>query len=892
MSSLLHRVGRWCADHAKRTLAIWVALLAALAITVGFLGINLSGAFKIAEAESMTGLEILAERLPQAAGTSEQVLFTASDSNITAHKKAIDDFVDKAGDIDGVALVSDPFDSERSTITDDGKNALVQIQADTSVGSLAGGENAKAHDVSAALDELASSVHESDSALTVQLGGNIGKTVDIALSATELVGVVIAAIVLFVTFGSLLTAGAPILSAFIGVGVGMASLLVGATFIQINSVTPVLAVMIGLAVGIDYALFIISRAREYLAKGIEAHEAAARANATAGSAVVFAGGTVIVALCGLGVAGIPFLTVMGVSSAIVVGIAVLVALTAVPALLALLGQRATPKKRTRKAVADNSKPTKKHRSFAARWIDTITKIPALTVLIVITILGIATIPATGMRLGLTDNGYEAKDTQLRQTYDAITQVYGDGYNSPIVVIADISQTAQPLEVTDALVDRLSSLDGVDRIALATPNQDATIAFVQILPEKGQTDPETHALVRTIRDDASQIETDLGIRDVMVTGQTAVAIDIASQLNAALVPFGIVVVGLSIILLMIVFRSIAVPLTATLGYLLSLGTAFGAVGLVFGWGYFADFIHVTKVGVVISFLPVIVMGVLFGLAMDYEVFLVSRMREEWIRFHDAKRAVRRGFIGSSTVVTAAAVIMTGVFAAFIPHGNVYIKPIAVALTAGIATDAFVVRMTLIPALMALLGKRAWWMPAWLDRMLPVVDVEGEGLARSLEHADWVEAHGESALRMEGVRVQEGSDVVFSGFTLVLKPGELGIVRSDDTLARHALAATISARLRPTRGIIVVGDHVLPDGTAFVQRQTLSLHNHNDAVPTHTRIVIVDDPGTRQWKRIDELIATGKTVVVTGKRGLVIPENLTPATDVELGASTTTSKENAR
>ncbi|MDK8300316.1 MAG: MMPL family transporter, partial [Actinomycetaceae bacterium UMB1218B] len=404
MSSLLHRVGRWCADHAKRTLAIWAALLTVLAIAVGLLGINLSGAFKIAEAESMTGLEILAERLPQAAGTSEQVLFTASDSNITAHKKAIDEFVDKAGDIDGVALVSDPFDSERSTITDNGKNALVQIQADTSVGSLAGGENAKAHDVSAALDELASSVHDSDSALTVQLGGNIGKTVDIALSATELVGVLIAAIVLLVTFGSLLTAGAPILSAFIGVGVGMASLLVGATFIQINSVTPVLAVMIGLAVGIDYALFIISRAREYLAKGIEAHEAAARANATAGSAVVFAGGTVIVALTGLGVAGIPFLTVMGVSSAIVVGIAVLVALTAVPALLALLGQRATPKKRTRKAVANNSKPAKKHRSFAARWIDTITKIPALTVLVVITILGIATIPATGMRLGLTDNG--------------------------------------------------------------------------------------------------------------------------------------------------------------------------------------------------------------------------------------------------------------------------------------------------------------------------------------------------------------------------------------------------------------------------------------------------------------------------------------------------------
>lgn len=869
VSSLLYRLGRWCARHAGRVLASWAALLTILAIAVASLGMNLTGSFKISQAESMDGLTMLAERLPQAAGTSEQILFTAADGDITAHRDTIDGFVADAEQIDGIAMVSDPFAEATNTVSEDGAHALVQVQADTSVGSIATGDTEQAESVKTALDALVTATESTDSALTIQLGGTIGQSVDIGLSATELIGVLIAAIVLIATFGSLLTAGAPILSAFIGVGTGMLALLVAATYTPINSVTPVLAVMIGLAVGIDYALFIISRAREYLRKGIEPVEAAARANATAGSAVVFAGGTVIVALCGLGVAGIPFLTTMGVSSAAVVAIAVLVALTAVPSLLGLLGTRATPK--TRPAQTRSSDAAGR-RTVAAIWIDLVTRIPALTILIVIVLLGLAAIPATGMRLGLTDNGYEAKGTQLRDTYDAISEAYGPGYNSPIVVIADISQTTDPIGVTNDLADALDDFDGVDRVALATPNQDATIAFVQILPDKGQTDPATTALVKEIRDHAGGLESDLGIREVMVTGQTAVAIDIASQLNAALIPFGIVVVGLSIILLMIVFRSIAVPLTATLGYLLSLGAGFGAVGLIFGWGYFADVLGVTKVGVVISFLPVIVMGVLFGLAMDYEVFLVSRMREEWIHSHDAKRSIRRGFIGSSTVVTAAAIIMTGVFAAFIPHGNVYIKPIAVALTVGIAADAFLVRMTLIPALMAMLGRSAWWIPAWLDRLLPVVDVEGEGLARSLEHQDWAAVHGQSMIRLENVRVREDRDVAFTGLSLVLPAGGLGVVRSDDAVARAALAAVVGARLRPTRGIVVIGDHPLPDGSALVQRSTMTMRAWDDPVPAHALIVIIDDPGGRRWQRVRELLGEGRTVLVTGPMGMPIPSDM--------------------
>lgn len=304
---------------------------------------------------------------------------------------------------------------------------------------------------------------------------------------------------------------------------------------------------------------------------------------------------------------------------------------------------------------------------------------------------------------------------------------------------------------------------------------------------------------------------------------------------------------------------------------------GAVGAIFGWGWFADVLHVTKVGAVISFLPVIVMGVLFGLAMDYQVFLVSRMREEWIRTHDAQKSVRAGFVGSARVVVAAAAIMTGVFAAFIPDGMVYIKPIAVGLTVGIAADAFLVRMTFIPAIMALLGKWAWWLPAWLDRLLPVVDIEGEGLERSLEHAEWVAGHGESMVRIDGLTVDDGAPII-DGLTLALFPGQLGVVRSDDVVARAALAAVIGARLRPSEGKVIVGTHALPDGTALVQGMTAVIDQYDEPVSERARIVIVDDPGGRRWRRVGSLLAQGLTVMVTGPRDMAVPDEL----DVSAGA----------
>lgn len=874
MSSLLYRLGRWCATRAGRTLLAWIAILVVLGACVGALGVNLTASFAINDVESMRGLAVLAERVPQAAGVSERVLFTSADAPIEQHRAAIDAFVQGVRQIDGVALVGDPFAEGSTAVSPDSRHALVEIQTDTSVGSVVSGPTGRAEEVAGQIASLRERAAAQDPGLISMTSDSLELETGIALSATELLGVLIAVIVLLGTFKSLTTAGAPIVSALIGVGTGMLAILVAAALVDVNSVTPVLAVMIGLAVGIDYALFIIARSREYLVRGIAPAEAAARANATAGSAVVFAGATVVVALCGLAVARIPFLAVMGFASAGVVVIAVLVAITATPALLGLLGERARP--RRRRAARDDH-------PVASRWIAAITRVPTLTVLAVIAVLGAAAVPVTGLRLGLPDNGYHAVGSEARTTYDAIADAYGEGYNAPIIVMGDISQSKDPVGAVDSLAERLRALRGVADIPLATPNQDGTLALVRIRPEKGQTDASTTALVNAIRSDAASIEDGLGVRALMVTGSTAVAIDIAAQLGDAMLPFGTVVVGLSMLLLMIVFRSIVVPVTATLGYLLSLGAGLGAVGLVFGWGWMAGPLGVSRVGIVISFLPVIAMGVLFGLAMDYQVFLVSRMREEWIRTGDARESVRKGFIGSSQVITAAAAIMIGVFAAFIGSESIQIKPIAVALTVGVLADALLVRMTLIPALMALLGRAAWWLPRWLDALLPIVDVEGEGLDRSLEHAAWMEAHGAAALRLEGVTVSEGRDTAFRDLSVVVRPGALAVVRSDDAVARRAFAALVGARLRPTRGRVVVVGHVLPDGTSSVQRQTAALKTHDEALPDHARIVVVDDPGARRWGRVARLLDEGRTVVVTGPTGLVVPVPLRAATDTPLATS---------
>ncbi len=562
------------------------------------------------------------------------------------------------------------------------------------------------------------------------------------LSVTEGLGVVVALVVLAITFGSALAAGIPLVTALIGVVVGLAGLAASTAVTSVNSSSPTLALMIGLAVGIDYALFVVSRHRTNLAESeVGVAESVARSLATAGSAVVFAGATVVIALLGLSVAQIPFLTVMGAAAAATVAVAVVVALTVLPAVLSLFGERLRPK------------PSRRQRQRSRggeRWAGLVTRRPWVTTVLVVAVLGLVAIPAKDMDLALPDNGISEEGSGARVTYDLVAEGFGAGYNAPLLVTADIIATTDPLGVMQDIGAEIEDLPGVEAVVLSTPNEKADTGLVQVIPTAGARDDATADLVAELRSVAPDLEDEYGISDVRVTGATALQIDVSDRLGAALLPFGLVVMGLSLLLLMVVFRSIAVPVKATLGFLLSVLAAFGTIGAVYGWGWGADLLNATT-GPVISFLPIILMGVLFGLAMDYEVFLVSRMREDFVHTGDAKASVRTGFASSARVVTAAAVIMIAVFAAFIPSGDTIIQPIALGLAVGVFVDAFLVRMTLVPAVMTLLGHRAWWLPRWLDRLLPSLDVEGEALAHHLRHEEWVERHGPAAVRAAGLTV---------------------------------------------------------------------------------------------------------------------------------------------
>ncbi|HEX6246858.1 MAG TPA: MMPL family transporter [Nocardioidaceae bacterium] len=899
MSSILFRLGRGAARRAGLVLAAWVVLLAGAGAVAVAGGGQLQDDLTIPGTEAQAGIDVLERQFPEAAGTSGQVLFTAPPGDqVVDHRREIRRVLERVEAVEHVVLVTDPFERQQRDIalSDDGAHALAQVQLDLSL------EEVDERTIDA-LADAAQDLPE-DSPLTVDLGGSVFTTTTVHLSLVEGVGVLVALVVLAVTFGSLLAAGMPILTALLGVGVAMAGIVAVAAVAEINSSTPTLALMIGLAVGIDYALFIVSRHRSQLASGTPVEESVARALATAGSAVVFAGVTVVIALSGLVVARIPFLAVMGFAAAAAVAVAVAVALTVVPALLSLAGERLRPGRGSRAARHAEVGAGDAH-TMGARWVALVTRVPAVTVALVVVALGVVAVPAKDLALGLPDNGTAPAGSTERVTYDKVTEAYGAGHNAPLLVTVDIIRTTDPLGVMDRIGKDLGRIDGVEAVALSTPNPKADLGIVQIIPETAQTDPATADLVREIRSRADALEAEYGVEDLLVTGHTAVTIDVSDRLAGALLPFGLVVVGLSLVLMTVVFRSVAVPLKATLGYLLSVAASFGAVAAVFQWGWFAEALNVARVGPVISFMPIILMGVLFGLAMDYEVFLVSRMREEYVHTGDAASAVHTGFAASARVVTAAAVIMIAVFAAFVPHSDAAVKPIALGLAVGVFVDAFLVRMTLVPAVLAILGQRAWWLPAGIDRRLPELDVEGAGLAHHLEHEDWTGRHGRAVVRAEGVTVHDERGLpVLDGVDGVVRPGELVVVAGDDRLARRAFLTAVAGRLPVDGGRLVVLDRVLPEEAGAVLSR-VHLFEHFPTVTelarvagTRPTLVVVDDVDVfvsedelaRRWEHLAALTGRGHTVLagVEGHRSetagpsapaLILPAagNTRPATE---------------
>ena len=728
MATLLYRLGRFSFRRAWVVIGIWLALV----VTVLGGGLALGGHsqedFSIPGTESQQALDRLESVFPAVAGASVQVVSRAPDgSSVTdpEYQAAIEKQAAAIARIDGVDTVVSPFDPYAGlAISNDGSTALTKVQF-----------TGAAADVSPeAVEQLLDSASISkDAGLTVAFGGRLLQDSTPTLTPTEGLGVLFAGIVLVITFGSLLAAGMPLLSAILGVGIAAGSIIGVSAFTEVSSSAPLLAVMIGLAVGIDYSLFIISRHRQQLAAGESPENSAAMAVGTAGSAVVFAGVTVIIALLGLLVVQIPFLSVMGVGAAVAVLVAIGIATTLVPALLRLAGSRLTPRGRALKRAVDHSRP-----ALGQRWVRLVLKAPVVAVVGVVTILGVLAVPALSLDLNLPDGGSEPEGSTVREAYDMTTEAFGAGFNGPLIIALDITKTTNLPDALASVGADLSALKGVDFVSPAMPNDDLDTAIIQVIPSSAPDSIQTKALVKAIRDLGPTITAESGT-EIFVTGSTAVGIDVSQRLTDALVPFGLVVVGLSIILLMLAFRSILVPIKAALGFLLSVTASFGVLVAVFQWGWLSALFNVASTGPILSFMPIILMAVLFGLAMDYEVFLVSGMREEFVTTGNARLAVERGFANGARVVTAAALIMFFVFIAFVPEGTGAIKPIALGLAVGVAFDAFLVRMTLVPALMALFGRAAWWMPRWLARILPNMDLEGEQLRARLGDRVWATPH---------------------------------------------------------------------------------------------------------------------------------------------------------
>ncbi len=726
MATLLYRLGAFAARRRRAFLVAWILLLVGVGGAAAAFSGTMTSSFTIPGTPAQAALDELGERIPGAGDATGRIVFAAPEGHTLAepaYQQAVATVVEQAGTLPGVTRVVDPMTGQ--TVSPDMTVGFAQA-------SFAGQLTEIPESTQAALADIAAA-NQVDG-LQIHLGGGAVPQAP-AIGSTEGIGVLVAMVVLLITFGSVVAAGLPMLTALIGVGTGLAGILWASAAIEMSNTAPILALMIGLAVGIDYALFIVSRHRAQVRAGMPVTESIARATGTAGSAVVFAGLTVLIALAGLSVVGIPFLTVMGLAAAATVAIAVLIAITLLPALLAFAGERVLrrvdrPAAAAERARLDGRAAVLDHAASPNRWIRLITRRPVLVLVTGIAALAALTTPTWSLHLGLPDDGTAAPDSTRRQAYDLVTESFGPGVNGPLLISVAVDDPAalQPALTSTAQAVQAGSAD----VAVVVPgpvSQDGTFGVLTVIPASGPSEEATQALVHDLRDRAPELGAAVG-GTIAVTGLTAAAIDISDKLADALPVYLLVVVGLALILLLLIFRSIVVPVVATLGFLLSIGVAFGAVVAVYQWGWLGGLLGVDTPAPIISFLPILLIGVLFGLAMDYQVFLVSGMREAYVHGAEPRRAVVSGFSAGSRVVTAAGIIMASVFAGFILAPDAVIASIGFALAIGVLVDAFVVRMTLTPAVMTLLNRTAWYLPRWLDRILPNVDIEGEKLVASL------------------------------------------------------------------------------------------------------------------------------------------------------------------
>ncbi|MDX3726059.1 MMPL family transporter [Streptomyces caniscabiei] len=706
MATFLYRLGRLAFRRRRLVVMLWIAVLAVVGIGSASVSGTLSDQFTIPGTQSQKALDLLDREFPQAAasGATARVVFAAPDGQqLTsgAHRTEVESLIADLNKAPQVANVSDPYANR--LISRDGTITYAQVtyrvaQADVTT---------KARD---ALHAVAAEGKES-------------------AKAAELIGIAVAAVALVITFGSLLAAGLPLLTALLGVVIAILSITIATAIWDMSSSASTLALMLGLAVAIDYALFIVSRYRGEIRAGHEPEDAGGRALGTAGSAVVFAGLTVVIALAGLSVVGIRLLSDLGLAAAFAVVVAMVVALTLLPAVLGFAGTR----------IMNGNLRTKRMRALergegepmGVRWVRLVIRRPWRALLASVALLGVLSVPAFAMQLGMPDDSTAPPGSTQRIAYDTLSKGFGPGYNGPLTVVVDARHSKDPKAAAEETVAALDELPDVASVSPAVFNTSGDVALIRAVPKSSPNSQNTVDLVGEIRGTTAPAVLKATDAEVVITGTTALNIDFSDKLGDALVPYLLVVVGLAVILLLLVFRSVLVPVKATLGFLLSVTATLGVLVAVFQRGWLKDVFGVDTTGPIVSVMPIFMIGVVFGLAMDYQVFLVTRMREEYVHGAEPTEAVIAGFRHGARVVTAAAIIMISVFAGFLLADAALIKSIGLGLASAVLFDAFVVRMTIAPAVMALLGRRAWALPRRLDRILPDVDVEGEKLRHVLD-----------------------------------------------------------------------------------------------------------------------------------------------------------------
>ncbi|SNT61934.1 putative drug exporter of the RND superfamily [Actinomadura meyerae] len=734
MARFLYRVGRWAFRRRRLVGFLWLGMLVLAGVAAAVAPAAQDEGLSMPGTESQKAFDLLDERFPQSnsQGAEARLVFQAPDGQrvtATENRAAVENAIASLDEGGQVASTTDPY--ETGAVSEDGTIAYSTISY-----------SADAVDLTAptksALEDAAQRAR--DAGLTVEIGGSALDVEEAPGGTTEIVGVAVAAVVLVLALGSLVAAGLSLLTAFWGVAIAFGLVSALAEPLGLTSTVAILTLMLGLAVGIDYALFITSRFRDERVRGVDPEEAAGRAVGTAGSAVVFAGATVFIALVGLGVVGIPELTKMGMGGAGAVALAVLVALTLVPALFGFFGRRILP--RAVRKAARRGEPhavsTEDRPGLATRWARFVLRRPVAVLMVAGIGLGAVALPALSLELGLPGDESKSVETTQRRAYDLLSDGFGPGFNGPLTVVVDLEDSPDASAAADRVAATVRGLDGVASVGDPVLSRAGDTAVLTAVPRTAPSSAETKDLVHAIRDAASAVEADTGAA-VLVTGTTALNIDISEAMSDALLPYLTVVIGLAVLLLAVVFRSVLVPVKAALGFLLSVGAAFGVLVAVFQWGWAAGLIGIEQTGPVMSLMPILIIGIVFGLAMDYEVFLLSRMREAYVHGASPGEAIVRGFRHSGRVVAAAAIIMTSVFAGFIGMSSPTIQTMGVGLASAVLFDAFVVRMAIAPAVLALLGRRAWWLPRTLDRVLPNVDIEGEALSAHVPGTHVPDAH---------------------------------------------------------------------------------------------------------------------------------------------------------